>query len=114
MVFSFTSFLDFFDLKFSKFITDFHDIYLLEVYRINVLVIDKTCKNLTLSNLRLYSFSSVSVQFQLVLVSAESYGQILSFGFGMGPKPERWFWSYTRDHKTCVHYRIDSKALVHL
>ena len=30
-----------------------------------------------------------------VSVSAESYGQILSFGFGIGPKPKRWFRSYT-------------------
>ena len=33
--------------------------------------------------------------FRLVSVSAESYGQILSFGFGIGPKPKRWFRSYT-------------------
>ena len=33
--------------------------------------------------------------FRFVSVSAESFGQIFSFGFGIGPKPKRWFRSYT-------------------
>ena len=33
--------------------------------------------------------------FWFVSVSAESFGQIFSFGFGIGPKPKRWFRSYT-------------------
>ena len=40
--------------------------------------------------------------FRFVSVSAESFGQIFSFGFGIGPKPKRWFRSYT----SMYHYFI--------
>ena len=33
------------------------------------------------------AFQFKILRFRLVSVSAKSYGQILSFGFGIGPKP---------------------------
>ena len=55
------------------------------------------------------AFQYKIVQFRLVLVSAKSYGQILSFSFSfsIGPKPKRWFWSYTNPKAS---KRVDWKS----
>ena len=61
----------------------------------NVLVIHMTCEKYN-------AFQFKILRFRLVSVPAESYGQILSLGFGIGPKPKRWFRSYTT-----VHSKVD-------
>ena len=63
-----------------------------------VLVIDMIWKKYN-------TFQFKILQFRLVSVSAESYGQILSFSFGTGPKPKRWFRSYTNKYS---HFNISN------
>ena len=46
-----------------------------------------------------YAFQFKTLRFRLVLIATESYCQVLSFVFGIGPKTKMWFRWYTVRNK---------------